>query len=492
MNSYDIYSDIAKRTNGDIYVGVVGPVRTGKSTFIRNVLNTLVIPNILNNFDKERTIDEMPQSGDGKTIMTTQPKFIPNEGVKITVNDNIDMNIRLIDCVGYMVEGAIGHEEHNKPRLVKTPWCDEELTFSVAAEMGTNKVITNHSTIGIMLTTDGSISGIDRLNYVKAEEQVFAELTKCNKPFVIVLNSTNPYSEQTLLLAKSLEQKYNKQVISLDVSKINDEDISKIFATMLSDFPLVSVDVNMPQWLQVLPFNNKYIQEIVKNVYDIVNNSNKIGDFNSNVNMFENSENFEHISEVSIEMGEGKVKLNIVPKPELFYKTLSEECGCDIKSDFHLISYIKQLTEAKLQYDRFKQAILDVEETGYGVVKPTINDMVLDAPQMIKQGGRFGIKLKATAPSLHLMKVDIQTEVNPIVGSEQQSEDLCKYLMTEYESNPQTVWESKLFGKSLSEMVSDSLQSKIVAMPLDAQRKMRKTLGRIINEGKGGVICILL
>ncbi len=492
MNSYNIYSDIAKRTNGDIYVGVVGPVRTGKSTFIRNVLSTLVIPNIMDVNDKERAIDEMPQSGDGKSIMTTQPKFIPNEAVKITVNENVEMSVRLIDCVGYMVEGALGHEEENKPRLVKTPWSEDELPFAVAAELGTNKVISNHSTIGVLLTTDGSVTDLDRFNYVKAEEQVYEEMIKCNKPFVIVLNTQNPFSEETKKLVESLENKYSKTVIPMDVSKLSEEDVSKIFASVLSDFPLVSVEVEMPKWLQALPFDNKYIQEIVTNVYDIVNTHTKIGDFNKEIMFLADSENFEPTTEVTIEMGEGKVRVKVNPKPELFYKVLSEECGCDIKSDYHLVSYVKQLTEAKVQYDKFKDALLEVEQTGYGVVRPTINDMILEAPQMVKQGGRFGIKLKATAPSLHLMKVDIQTEVNPIVGTEQQSEELVKYLMSEYETDPNSVWESKLFGKTLSSMVSDGLQTKLVSMPVEVQKKIRKTLGRIVNEGKGGVICILL
>lgn len=492
MNSYNIYSDIAKRTNGNIYVGVVGPVRTGKSTFIRNVLSTLVIPNILDGFDKERAIDEMPQSGDGKSIMTTQPKFIPNDAVKITVNENIDMNVRLIDCVGYLVDGAIGHEEQNKPRLVKTPWATEEMTFTKAAEIGTNKVITNHSTIGIMLTTDGSITDIERFNYVKAEEKVYEELIKCNKPFVIVLNSKNPFNEETKKLQESLQQKYNKTVLCMDVNKLSEEDISTIFASVLNDFPLVSVDVIMPKWLQALPFENQYIQEIVKNIYDIVSEHSKIGDFEQTITFLTESENFEPTNDVRIVMGEGKVEITVTPKPELFYKVLSEECGYEITSDYHLVSYIKQLTEAKVQYDKFKDALKEVEDTGYGVVHPTLDDMTLEEPQIVKQGGRFGVKLKASAPSLHLMKVDICTEVNPIVGSEQQSEELVKYLLSEFENDPKGIWETKMFGKSLSSLVNEGLQGKIVAMPTEVQKKIRKTLGRIVNEGKGGVICILL
>lgn len=492
MNSYDIYSDIAKRTNGDIYVGVVGPVRTGKSTFIRNMLKTLVIPNITDVNSKERAIDEIPQSGDGKSIMTTQPKFVPNEAVNILINDNINMHVRLIDCVGYLVDGAIGHVEDNKPRLVKTPWSSEEIPFSEAAEIGTNKVITNHSTIGVLLTTDGSITDIERFNYVKAEEKVFEELTRCGKPFVIVLNSKNPYSEECVKLKNSLTEKYGKEVISLDVEKLNEENISQIFASVLNDFPIVSVDVKMPRWLSALPYNNKYVQEIVNNIMQIVNNSNKIGDFENGVQLFLDDDNFEPITNVNISMGEGKVEINVVAKPELFYKVLSEECNCNISSDYHLISYVKQLTEAKVQYDKFKDALQQVNETGYGVVYPTLNDLKLEEPQIVKQGGRFGVKLKASAPSLHLMQVDINTEVNPIVGSEQQSEELVKYLMSEFDNDPKSIWETKMFGKSLSSLVNEGLQNKLVSMPIEVQKKIRKTLGRIVNEGKGGVICILL
>ncbi len=492
MSSYNIYSDIAKRTNGDIYVGVVGPVRTGKSTFIRNVLNTLVIPNITDENSKERAIDEIPQSGDGKSIMTTQPKFIPNEAVKITVNENIDMKVRLIDCVGYLVDGAIGHIEDNKPRLVKTPWNTEPIPFSEAAEIGTNKVITNHSTIGVLLTTDGSITDIDRFNYVKAEEKVFEELSKCGKPFVIVINSKTPYSEECVNLKNSLSLKYGKNVLSMDVTKLTEEDISQIFANVLNEFPIVSVDVNMPKWLSALPFSNKYIQEIVTNVQDAVNNQTKIGDFENGVELFMDSENFEPISNVRIVMGEGKIEIDVVPKPELFYKILSEECGQEISSDYHLISYVKQLTEAKVQYDKFKDALKQVEETGYGVVYPTLEELKLEEPQIVKQGGRFGVKLKASAPSLHLMQVDINTEVNPIVGSEQQSEELVKYLLSEFDNDPKSIWETKMFGKSLSSLVNEGLQNKLVSMPNEVQKKIRRTLSRIVNEGKGGVICILL
>ena len=492
MNSYNIYSDIASRTNGDIYIGVVGPVRTGKSTFIRSVLNTLVIPNITDENFKERAIDEIPQSGDGKSIMTTQPKFIPNNSVEITVKDNVKLNVKLIDCVGYLVNGAVGHEENNKPRMVKTPWSENELPFAEAAELGTNKVISNHSTIAVLVTTDGSVTDIERSNYVVAEERVYEELRKCGKPFVVLINSKNPDSEQCKNLQKELSKKYSSSVIIADVENLKNDDVDKIFAKILQEFPLVSIDVKMPKWLSALPFTSKYIQEIATNITQNVNNYIKIGDFNNEILMFENSENFEVVTNVDIILGEGKVVVTVAPKPELYYKVLSEECGCEIKSDYHLISYIKQLTEAKIQYDKFKDALKQVDETGYGVVYPSQEDLSLEEPQIVKQGGRFGVKLRASAPSLHLMKVDINTEVNPVVGSEQQSEELVKYLLSEFENNPKDIWETKMFGKSLSSLVNEGLQNKLVSMPVDVQRKIRKTLGRIVNEGKGGVICILL
>lgn len=492
MNSYNIYSDIAKRTNGDIYVGVVGPVRTGKSTFIRNFLNTLVIPNIADENFKERVIDEIPQSGDGKTIMTTQPKFIPNESVAITVNENINMNVRLIDCVGYLVDGVVGHTENNKPRMVKTPWQEQELPFAEAAELGTDKVVSNHSTIAVLLTTDGSVTGLDRLNYVKAEEKVYSELKKHNKPFVVVVNSKNPYSVECQKLKENLSEKYSTNVLCMDVDKLNIEDVNLIFANILQEFPIISIDVKMPKWLSVLPYTSKYIQEIVKNVSECANNYVKMGDFEREILMFEKSENFETVTQTQVIAAEGRVEISVVPKPELYYKVLSDECGCDISSDHHLISYIKQLTEAKVQYDKFKDALQQVNETGYGVVYPSLEELTLEEPQIVKQGGRFGVKLKAGASSLHLMKVDINTEVNPIVGSEQQSEELVKYLLSEFENNPKDIWETKMFGKSLSSLVNEGLQNKLVSMPADVQKKIRKTLSRIINEGKGGVICILL
>ena len=491
MSNYDIYKDIAVRCNGDIYIGVVGPVRTGKSTFITKILNNLVLPNIMDSYSKERTIDEMPQSGDGKSIMTTQPKFIPNESVKIRLENDIEMNVRLIDCVGYLVDGAIGHIENEKPRMVKTPWSKEEMPFEKAAELGTNKVITEHSTIGVLVTTDGSICDLPRVSYEKAEERVVKELKECNKPFVIVLNSTHPNSNETKRLQQDLEQKYGVSVTTLDVANMQEEQITEVFTNILNEFMVTSICVKIPSWLQVLPYQNRFIQEIISEVSKATSGLHKIGE-NSNLEMFADSENFESTINKTINMATGEVVLEIVPKEGLFYKVLSDQCGCDISNDYALVSYVKQLSVAKSQYDKFKSAVEQVNETGYGVVYPNLNDLQLEEPKIVKQGNKFGVKLKATAPSLHIMRVDIETEVNPIVGSEQQTEDMAKDLQQEFETNPEGIWETKIFGKSLQTLVTEGLQSKLISMPEVVQKKMRKTLGRIVNEGKGGVICILL
>lgn len=489
--NYDIYKDISVRCKGDIYIGVVGPVRTGKSTFITKVLNSLVLPNVIDAFSKQRTIDEMPQSGDGKSIMTTQPKFIPNEAVKIRLKNDVEMNVRLIDCVGYLVDGAVGHIENSKPRMVKTPWSDEDMPFEKAAEIGTNKVICEHSTIGVLVTTDGTIGDLSRESYEKAEEKVVRELKGANKPFIIVLNSKNPNSNDAKQLQSNLSKKYGVGVVLLDVLNMNEGDVSNVFESVLNEFNVTSVCVKLPSWLQVLPYTNKFIQEVISEVSKMSKQINKIGDDFSN-ELFVNSENFENSVNKTIDMSTGEVTIEVLPKDGLFYKVLSDQCGFEIKNDYALVSYVKQLSIAKQQYDKFKDAVDQVNSTGYGVVYPNMDDLILEEPQIIKQGGKFGVKLKATAPSLHIMKVDIETEVNPIVGSEQQTEDMAKDLQQEFENNPDKVWETKIFGRSLQNLVTEGLQSKLVSMPDGVQTKMRKTLGRIVNEGKGGVICILL
>ena len=492
MEKYQIYEDIKSRTNGDIYVGVVGPVRVGKSTFIAEFMKKLVIPNIENENNKKRTIDELPQSADGKTIMTTQPRFVPNEAVKISVADKINLKVRMIDCVGYLVSGAMGVEEGDKPRLVKTPWSSEDMPFEEAAEFGTKKVIEEHSTIGIVVTTDGTVTDLERANYVAAEEQIVQDMKATGKPFVIVLNTKNPNKEECKKLAKSLQEKYDSQVVSMNVQEMKESDVDRIFEKMLLEFPITSIKVNMPKWLSALPFSNPIIKEVVSEIKKFGNDLKKIGDTNKDALVFTESESFDPITFSNVEMGEGVIKFNVIPKENLFYHVLSDECGFEIKDDFELVSYIKDLATAKIEYDKLKLALDEVEQNGYGIVVPKQSDFALQEPEVVKQGNRYGVKIKATAPSLHIIKVDVETEVTPLVGTESQSQDLVNYLNEQFENNPEQIWETNLLGKSLSSLIGDNISSKIVMMPADAQRKMRKTLGRIINEGKGGVLCILL
>lgn len=491
MISDNIYKDIAKRSNGDIYLGVVGPVRTGKSTFITNFVNKLVLPNIVNEYDRERNFDELPQSANGKMVMTTQPKFIPSSAVKINVDD-VEMKVRLVDCVGYMVDGAKGDGDDDVPRMVKTPWSDEEMPFSQAAEIGTKKVITDHSTIAVMVTCDGSFSSLPRENYVKAEEEVINELKKTNKPFCIVLNTTNVNSEDTKKLASSLAQKYASPVVPVDVLNLNENDVSKILEEVLKQFPIESIEVKLPKWMQALNFEDELIKEIIDEIKNLVDVDDKIGDFKLNGVLFENSENFESLTDAKVKLDEGTINITIEPKPQLFYKVLSKQSGLEIVDDFALISYLKELTYAKSEFDKVKEALESVHETGYGVVYPKQEDIILEEPELTKQSGKYGVKIKAKAPSLHIMRVDVDAEVSPIVGTQNQSEDLIKFLKQEQETNPDGIWQTNMFGKSLQSLINDGVNSKITLMPQDAQKKMRKTLTRIVNEGKGGIICILL
>ncbi len=492
MDKYQIYEDIKSRTGGDIYVGVVGPVRVGKSTFISEFMKKLVIPNIDNKNVRERAVDELPQSADGKTVMTTQPRFVPNEAVKITVADNINLKVRMIDCVGYLVSGAMGTTENNKPRLVKTPWSDEEMPFEKAAEIGTKKVIADHSTFGIVMTTDGSVTDIERANYVSAEERVVEEMKTCGKPFVIVLNCKNPNSAESKKLAQNLSEKYSSQVIAMNVAEMKDGDMDKIFEKVLLEFPIKSIKVSMPKWIQALSYSNPIICEIVSEIKKFAGNIRKIGDAKKDAVVFTESESFDPITFSNIEMGDGVIKFSVIPKENLFYRVLSDECGFAINDDYELVSYIKNLAVAKVEYDKLKGALDEVEQNGYGIVVPRQDEYTLQQPEVFKQGGKFGVKIKATAPSLHIIKVDVETEVTPLVGNEAQSQDLVEYLSQQFENNPEGIWETNLLGKSLFSLVDDNISSKIVSMPADAQRKMKKTLGRIINEGKGGVLCILL
>ena len=492
MQKYDIYKDISDRTGGDIYLGVVGPVRTGKSTFITKFVEKLVIPNISGKLQKQIAVDELPQSADGKMIMTTQPKFVPANAVKVQFKNKASAKIRLVDCVGYFVEGAFGHLEEDKPRLVKTPWHEEEIPFEKAAEIGTKKVIEEYSTIGILVTTDASFSEISRENYAVTEEKVVKELKKQNKPFVIVLNSSNPTSKECLDLANQLENKYGVPVLPISVINLTEEDVSHIMEKILLEFPMQSFSVDMPKWLRTLPADNQLIENIIEKVKSASENICKMKDFDALNDIFEEDENFYPLELKDILMGEGVCEYQIKAKENLFYKVLSKECDNELKDDYELMTFIKSFSKEKREYEKVKEALKCANEEGYGVVMPSLSEMNLEEPVLVKQNGRYGVKLKASAPSLHIMKVDVATEVSPIVGTEKQGEDLINYLMSQFEDNPSGIWETNMFGKSLHDLVNEGLSSKLVAMPKEAQDKMRKTLTKIVNENKGGIICILL
>ncbi len=492
MENTKLYQDIAKRTDGDIYVGVVGPVRTGKSTFIKNFMDLLVIPNIDNEFKKERAKDELPQSAGGKTIMTTEPKFVPNEAIEITLDNNLKFKTRLVDCVGYLVDNAIGYLEDDMPRMVKTPWSEDEIPFEKAAEIGTKKVIEEHSTIGILVTTDGTITDIPRQDYIKAEERVVSELKNLNKPFVILLNSYEPNSAETQNLANKLSEKYNTSVIPINCAELSIEDINNIFSKVLYEFPAQRIAIKFPKWIDGLDFNHPLKSELMAEIKDAFNDANVLKDISNCSQKISKTEIIENTIVQDIQLGSGIVNIKIELKDELFYKILSEMTGVEIENEGDLFGIISELSTTKKRYDKISYALDEVERKGYGIVTPSIDELELEEPEMVKQGSRFGVKLKATAPSIHMIKTNVTTEVSPIVGSEKQSEELVNYLLSEFESDPKKIWESNIFGKSLHSLVNEGLQTKLSKMPEDAQIKLQETLERIVNEGSGGLICIIL
>ena len=492
MEENRLYQDIAKRTDGDIYVGVVGPVRTGKSTFIKRFMDLLVIPNIDNEYKKERARDELPQSAGGRTIMTTEPKFIPNEAVGITVGDNIKLNVRLVDCVGYLVDNAIGYLEDDMPRMVKTPWREEEMPFEQAAEIGTKKVIEEHSTIGILVTTDGSITDIPREDYIDAEERVVRELKALNKPFIIVLNSSNPASDYTQSLALKLQEKYETQVIPTDCENLDINKIDEIFGKVLYEFPIEQMNINFPRWVDGLPEDHWLKEEICDEIKGAFKNVTILKQIDGGIAKLQKTEVIQTTIINDIQLGTGSINITINLLEDLFYKVLTEISGVSISNEGELFSCMISFANVKRSYDKVAYALQEVKTKGYGIVSPSIDELILDEPEMVKQGARYGVKLKARAPSIHMIRADIETEVSPIVGSEKQSEELVQYLLSEFENDPKKIWESNIFGKSLHELVNEGLQNKLSRMPEDAQGKLQETLERIVNEGSGGLICIIL
>lgn len=488
----NIYEDIAKRTQGDIYIGVVGPVRTGKSTFIRKFMENLVLPNIENEFKRERTQDEIPQSGSGKTIMTVEPKFVPADGVEIKIKDTVSLKVRMVDCVGYIVDGALGHEEEGRQRLVSTPWSQEAMTFEKAAEIGTKKVIRDHSTLGIVILTDGSVTGIDRKSYLSAEERVISELKFLNKPFAVVLNTLDPYSESTDLLRAELEEKYNVPIVPLNVLAMDEEDIESVMETVLYDFPLNEIRINLPKWVEGLERNHWIKNNIIFTLKQSIAEIGKLRDINSIVEGFSELEFLEDTEVDNVELGEGVISIDLTAKQDLFYNVLEEKSGFKIDGDHQLLNLVTKLSRVKNEYDKIESALYDAKTKGYGVVAPSLDELSLEEPEIIKQGKQYGIKLKANAPSLHIIKADISTEVSPIVGNQTQGEEMIKYLLDTFEENPSELWGSNMFGKSLNDLVKEQLQSKLYTMPEEIRVKIQKTLQKIINEGSMNIITILL
>ncbi len=492
MEKYNIYQQIAERTQGDIYIGVVGPVRTGKSTFIKRFMDLLVIPNIENEYEKERAKDELPQSASGRTIMTTEPKFVPNEATEITLDENTKLNVRLVDCVGYLVEGALGYMEDNAPRMVSTPWFDHQIPFGEAAEIGTKKVINDHSTIGVVVTTDGSVTEVARNEYENAEERVINELKEINKPFVILLNTSRPFDDETEKLRSQLEAKYSKTVISVNCAKLTNQDINNILERILFEFPISEIGINTPRWVDALENDHWLRVDVMNSIKEAFKDVTSIREAKNCLSRFEQYDFIKKTYIDKIDLGKGRILMEISTADGLFYRVLSESTGLQIDGEHQLIGLMKELSNIKKEYDKIEYALHEVKVKGYGVVTPRIEEMSLEEPEIIKHGNRFGVKLRASAPSIHMIRADIETEIAPLVGTEKQSEELVNYLLKEFENEPGKIWESNMFGKSLHELVSEGLQNKLYKMPEDAQLKLQETLQKIINEGSGGLICIIL
>lgn len=492
MANTSIYKDIAARTGGDIYIGVVGPVRTGKSTFIKQFMDKLVMPNISEEYQRERANDELPQSSSGRTIMTTEPKFIPERGAQINIDNTATMNVRLIDCVGYIVPSALGYIEDDQPRMVRTPWYDDPIPFNMAAEIGTKKVINEHSTIGLVITTDGSISDIPREEYAEAEERVINELKVINKPFIVLLNCMYPESEDAQNCAEELSAKYNVPVIPVNCLDLDEAGIKQILSRILYEFPVKEICVDFPRWINSLPIDHWLRGDIIKTLKSAAEGVSHIRDVNNFEKRFSVDDNVNAAKVCSIDLGAGSAKITIEVKKELFYKILAETTGLSINDEQELMASIKELSEIKRQYMRVKDALDEVDATGYGIVMPDISELSLEEPEIVKQGGRYGVRLRASAPSIHLMRANITTEVSPIVGSEKQSEDLIKYLLSEFEEDPVKIWDSNIFGKSLHELVNEGLHTKLSRMPADARMRVQETIERVINDGCNGLVCIIL
>ncbi len=491
MEKFDLFRDIAERTGGDIYIGVVGPVRTGKSTFIKRFMETMVLPNITDPYDKERAKDELPQSAAGKTIMTTEPKFIPNEAVEIVVKENVKVRVRVVDCVGYTVDGALGYEEEEGPRMVLTPWDDQEIPFQEAAEIGTRKVIADHSTIGLVVTTDGSVTDLPRDKYIEAEERVINELKELQKPFLVILNTGQPTTKETRELVAKLENKYDVPVIPVDCLQLTTDDVYGILQEVLYEFPVKEVNITLPRWVEELETEHWLRQKFDGAVRDVVQYVRRLRDIDRAI---DDLSGYDFVADVilhDMDLGSGIAVIEMTARNELFYQVLEELTGFTISGEHHVLRLMRDLSVAKREHDKLAGALEQVRQTGYGIVPPQVDEMVLEEPEIIRTGNRFGVRLKASAPSLHIIKTDVQAEISPIIGTEKQSEELIHYLLREFEGEPEKLWRTNLFGKSLNALVREGIQNKLNTMPENAQVKLRETLQKVVNEGSGGLICII-
>ena len=492
MDKIDLFKDISKRTNGDVYLGIVGAVRTGKSTFIKRFMELVVLPNIQDDHDRSRAHDELPQSAAGRTIMTTEPKFIPNQAVTIHIDEGLDVNVRLVDSVGYAVDGAKGFEDENGPRMIHTPWYEDPIPFHDAAEIGTRKVIQEHSTIGIVITTDGTIGEIPRSDFVEAEEKVINELKEVGKPFIVIINSVRPTDQETELLRQQLAEEHDVPVLCMSVETMNEHDVYNVLRESLYEFPVLEVNVNLPSWVMVLKDNHWLKRNYEEAIQNTVKNIKRLRDVNEIVNEFSEYEYIERAQLAGMQMGEGIAEIDLFAPPNLYENILKEIVGEEIRGKDQLVALMQDCTHAKREYDQIANALQMVKQTGYGIAAPSVQDMVLDEPEIIKQGARFGVRLKAVAPSIHMIKVEVESEFAPIIGTEKQSEELVKYLMQDFEEDPLSIWNSDIFGRSLSSIVREGIQAKISLMPENARYKLKDTLERIINEGSGGLIAIIL
>ncbi|MBR7100385.1 MAG: stage IV sporulation protein A [Clostridia bacterium] len=491
MENYNIYEDIATRTQGALYIGVVGPVRTGKSTFIKRFCEQLVIP-VAAGEKRSQMQDELPQSAGGKTIMTTEPKFVPAEPVAVKLGENTSAHVRLIDCVGFLVEGAMGAEEEGKQRLVNTPWQEAPLPFGEAAKIGTQKVIREHSTVAVLITTDGSITDIPRESYIRAEEATVSELKALGKPFVMLLNCREPHTPQAQALQAELEEKYNCKVLAINVESVDKAGLLSVLERLLFEFPVTGIDVHIPDWMRSLPAENPLILEISARLRAVAPKIEKMRDCSLLDAAFENSQTLVGAVGVGLNLSQGTAECTLEVKEEVFYQVVSQECGEQIANDFELLRYVKMLSVAKRNYDKIKTAFTRAEEEGYGVVTPASNEVRLEEPTLVRQGQNFGIHLTANAPSYHVIKVDVKSSVSPIVGSKEQGEQYVNSLLADYQTDEEKLWQTELFGKSLRALVADGLDKKSEAMPELLQKKMRRTISRIVNEGKSSLFCILL